>query len=54
MNLKRFLFLLDILKSKKIEYNSKLEDYEKFSDIFLFDLDAHHYYKKDERNDLVL
>ena len=41
--------LLDILKSKKIEYNSKLEDYEKFSDIFLyFDLDAHHYYKKDE------
>lgn len=46
--------LLDILKSKKIEYNSKLEDYEKFSDIFLFfDLDAHHYYKKDERNDLV-
>ena len=28
--------LLDILKSKKIEYNSKLEVYEKFSDIFLF------------------
>ena len=46
--------LLDILKSKKIEYNSKLEDYEKFSDIFLFfDLDAHHYYKKNDRNDLV-
>lgn len=37
-----------------MEYDSQLEDYDMFSDIFLFfDLDAHYFYKKDNRNDLV-
>ena len=46
--------LLDILKSKNMEYDSQLEDYDMFSDIFLFfDLDAHHFYKRNDRNDLV-
>ena len=44
--------LLDILKSKSINYD--LEDYENFSDIFLFfDLDAHYYCKRRDRNDIL-
>lgn len=46
--------LLDILKSKNIEYDSQLENYDMFSDIFLFfDLDAHYFYKSDNPNDLL-
>ena len=46
--------LLDILKSKSINYSSDLEDYENFSDIFLFfDLDAHYYCKRRDRNDIL-
>ena len=46
--------LLDILKSKNMEYDSQLENYDMFSDIFLFfDLDAHYFYKNVNRNDLV-
>lgn len=43
--------LLDILRSKSIEFNNQLENYEQFSDIFLFfDLDAHYYCKYENRN----
>lgn len=46
--------LLEILNSKGIKYDSRLEKYEMFSDIFLFfDLDAHHYYKKTDRNSIL-
>ena len=46
--------LLDILKSKSINYSSDLEEYENFSDIFLFfDLDAHYYCKRRDRNDIL-
>lgn len=46
--------LLDILKSKNMEYDSQLENYDTFSDIFLFfDLDAHYFYKSDNPNDLL-
>lgn len=46
--------LLDILKSKSIKYSSDLENYDNFSDIFLFfDLDAHYYWKRRDRNDVL-
>ena len=46
--------LLDILKSKSIKYSSDLENYDNFSDIFLFfDLDAHYYWKCRDRNDVL-
>ena len=46
--------LLEILKSKSIEYSSELEDYEKFSDIFLFfDLDAHYHARCENPNDVL-
>ncbi|MFS9172762.1 hypothetical protein [Streptococcus sanguinis] len=46
--------LLDILKSKSIKYSSDLEDYENFSDIFLFfDLDAHYFCYRKDRKDIL-
>lgn len=46
--------LLDILKSKSIKYSSDLENYDNFSDIFLFfDLDAHYYCKYGNRNNTL-
>ncbi len=46
--------LLDILKSKSLKYSSDLENYDNFSDIFLFfDLDAHYYWKRRDRNDVL-
>lgn len=46
--------LIDILKSKSIKYSSDLEDYENFSDIFLFfDLDAHYHLYRGDRNDTL-
>lgn len=46
--------LVDILKSKNISYDEQLNNYDEFSDIFLFfDLDAHYYVKYDDPNEEV-
>ncbi|MGT2753999.1 hypothetical protein [Streptococcus ovis] len=46
--------LLEILNSRGVEYDTRLEEYEMFSDIFLFfDLDAHYHYKKRNRNAIL-
>lgn len=46
--------LIEILKEKKIKYDEQLDDYEQFSDIFLFfDLDAHYYCKCENRNENI-
>ena len=46
--------LIEILKEKKIKYDEQLDDYEQFSDIFLFfDLDAHYYCKYENRNENI-
>ncbi|MDW8751581.1 hypothetical protein Q7W34_09150 [Streptococcus suis] len=46
--------LIEILKSKSLSYDEELEDYEQFSDIFLFfDLDAHYFYKREDRNQVL-
>jgi hypothetical protein len=46
--------LLELLNSKSISYDAELDDYEKFSDIFLFfDLDAHYYCRRKDRNEIL-
>lgn len=46
--------LIEILRNKNIRYDSRLNDYDQFSDIFLFfDLDAHYYHKRNNRNEII-
>ena len=46
--------LIEILRGKNIQYDSRLNDYDQFSDVFLFfDLDAHYYHKRNNRNEII-